>query len=228
MSDHASHGHRHTPDHTPHVTPLWVYLATWGTLVVLTAITVGASYIDIGGGNLIVALVIATIKAGVVAAMFMHLLHDQRYHTMILLSGALFLLIFIGFTMFDTEYRGRADAIEGERAADITKPFDGTKSLAAMKAKWKGAGAAASMTPPQFTSTAPTAAAAGGDKAKDSAAAAVGSVHAETPGATSSASAAPSVSAAPAPAAPAASAPASASAPPGSASAAPHGSAHAH
>lgn len=225
MSDHAAHGHRHAPDHIPHVTPLWVYLATWGALIVLTAITVGASYIDLGGANLIIALVIATLKAAVVAAMFMHLLHDQRYHTMILVSGALFLVIFIGFTMFDTEYRGRADAIESERAADITKPFDGTKSLAAMKAKWKGAGGAPSLTPPQFGSTAPTAAAAGGSKAQDSTAAAIGSAHAETPGATSSASAAASASAAPSQ-----SAAASASAPPpASASVAPpQGSAHAH
>ena len=45
MSDHAheSHGHA-SPDHVPHITPLWVYLATWGTLVVLTAVTVGISY----------------------------------------------------------------------------------------------------------------------------------------------------------------------------------------
>jgi cytochrome c oxidase subunit 4 len=143
MSDQA-HGHHAAPDHVPHVTPLWVYLATWGALVFLTAVTVGVSYVNFGPANLIIALVIATIKAAVVSALFMHLLHDQRYHTLILLSGGLFLSIFVAFTMFDTEFRGRAEKIEAERVADITRPFDGTASQKTVKAKWLGAGSAAS------------------------------------------------------------------------------------
>jgi len=227
MSDHAhdshaSHGHAHAaPDHVPHVTPLWVYLATWGTLVVLTAITVGVSYLNFGGANLIIALVIATIKAGVVAALFMHLLHDQRYHTMILLSGGLFLLIFVAFTMFDTEFRGRADAIEGERPADITRPFEGTTTMAAMKAKWTGAHGAASAptTPPGQAAVAPPAEGHAGAPTASasvapSASAAPSASGSAVPAASGSASAAASGSAS---AAPAASAPPSASA-----------SAHAH
>ena len=143
MSDPSAHPHahpQHGADHTPHVTPYKVYFATWGALVVLTALTVGASYVNFGPANLIIAIVIATIKASIVGALFMHLWHDNKMHSLILVSGGLFLMIFISFTMFDTEYRGRADAIEGERPADITRPFEGTKSLAAMKAKWPNAG----------------------------------------------------------------------------------------
>src|SRR5688572_32113176 len=66
-------GHSPGPDHVPHVLPLWVYLATWGALMVLTIITVAVSYVDIGAFNLIVALLVATIKATIVALMFMHL-----------------------------------------------------------------------------------------------------------------------------------------------------------
>jgi cytochrome c oxidase subunit IV len=142
MSDPHGHGH-HGADHTPHVTPYKVYFATWAALVVLTAITVGASYVNFGPANLVIAVVIATIKAAIVGALFMHLLHDNKMHSLILVSGGLFLIIFIAFTMFDTEYRGKADAVEGERPADITRPFEGTKSLAAMKAKWPGAAAPA-------------------------------------------------------------------------------------
>src|SRR4030095_6968308 len=91
MSD---QGHHHAPDHTPHVQPLKVSPATWGTLVVLTAITVGASYVNFGPANLIIAIVIATIKAAIVAALFMHLLHDHKFHALVLVSGALFLIIF--------------------------------------------------------------------------------------------------------------------------------------
>jgi cytochrome c oxidase subunit 4 len=163
MSDHAAaHGHGHAPDHVPHVTPLWVYLATWGTLVVLTAITVGASYVNFGGWNLIIALLIATIKAGVVAALFMHLLHDSKFHALILVSGGLFLIIFVAFTMFDTEYRGRANADKGERPADITRPFEGTKSQMLMKAKYEHAGHVAAGA---STGTMPNNAAAAGNPA---------------------------------------------------------------
>jgi len=157
MSDQS---HHQAPDHTPHVQPLKVYLATWGALVVLTAITVGASYVNFGPANLVIAIVIATIKAAVVAALFMHLLHDHKFHALVLVSGALFLIIFIAFTMFDTEYRGRADAVEGERPMDITRPFEGTKSLAAVSKKWGGAHAATSAAahPPGATTAAASAA----------------------------------------------------------------------
>jgi cytochrome c oxidase subunit 4 len=159
MADHGhgSHG-AHGADHVPHVAPLRVYLATWGALVVLTAITVGASYVDFGPGNLAIALLIATVKATVVAALFMHLWHDHKFHTLILVSGGLFLMIFVAFTMFDTEYRGRADALESDRPVDITRPFESTQSLAAVRARWAktdGHGGAApsasapALTPPQ-------------------------------------------------------------------------------
>ncbi|MGZ3416467.1 MAG: cytochrome C oxidase subunit IV family protein [Polyangiales bacterium] len=218
MSDHApAHGHgHHAPDHVPHVTPLYVYLATWGTLVVLTAITVGASYLNFGGWNLIIALLIATIKAAVVAALFMHLLHDSKFHALILVSGALFLIIFVSFTMFDTEFRGRATADKGERPADITRPFEGTKSQMLMKAKYEHGDHAAAA-----AASASGAAHAAAPAASGSEAAAHETAHGEpaaSASATASGSAAASASAAPAMSASAA--------PAMSASAAPAKSAH--
>ena len=41
--------------------------------MILTGITVGAAYIDLGSGNVVVALIIATGKASLVALFFMHL-----------------------------------------------------------------------------------------------------------------------------------------------------------
>lgn len=203
MADHAhAHGHGHAPDHVPHVTPVKVYLATWAALIFLTAVTVGASYVDFGPGNLVIALFIATVKAAVVAALFMHLLHDHKFHTLILMSGALFLIIFVAFTMFDTEYRGRADAFEGERPADITRPFEGTKSLAAMRAKYATAGApGAASAAPAGAGAAPAASAAPAAPAASAPASA--SVAPEA-----SASAAPAASGSAAPAASASAAPA--------------------
>jgi cytochrome c oxidase subunit 4 len=108
-------------------------LATWGALIVLTVVTVGASYIDLGGSwNLVLALVVATLKAAVVALIFMHLFFDDKFHAVIFGSSLLFLGIFIGFTMMDTETRGRAEAADGEHPADISQPFKGGTREAAM------------------------------------------------------------------------------------------------
>ena len=50
------------------------YIAVFATLGVFTIITVAVSRIDLGGGaNIGVALAIATFKASLVAAIFMHL-----------------------------------------------------------------------------------------------------------------------------------------------------------
>lgn len=143
MSDHAQHGHGgHGKDHVPHVLPLSTYFKTWGALMVLTVITVGASYVNFGPGNLVIAMLIATAKAATVSLVFMHLWYDHKFHGVIFVSSLVFLGIFIAFTMFDTETRGRAEAMEGERPADIRDPFGGTVSEAAAKAKMKPAAAA--------------------------------------------------------------------------------------
>ncbi|MFO0556186.1 MAG: cytochrome C oxidase subunit IV family protein [Polyangiaceae bacterium] len=123
---HDSHDHHHksSPDHVPHVTPLSIYLRTFATLVVLTAITVGVSYVDLGTAvNLTIALTIATIKASIVAAFFMHLAVDSKFNTIVFASGAIFLLIFVVFTSFDTNSRGRFDPMRGRRPPSMSDPF---------------------------------------------------------------------------------------------------------
>lgn len=144
MSTHAEaaeghghgHGHGHGgPDHVPHVLPLKVYIATWIALLVLTVVTVGASYVDLGAANLAVALLIATAKAGVVALIFMHLKWDHKFHTLIFSSSLIFLAIFIGFTMFDTSNRGRAEPVEAERPADFKMPFNGKRAVDSFRRK---------------------------------------------------------------------------------------------
>lgn len=56
------------------------YLLVFGALLVGTLITVWASYIDFGGQkmNIIVALIIATVKASLVASFFMHLIDEKK------------------------------------------------------------------------------------------------------------------------------------------------------
>ncbi|WP_245678142.1 cytochrome C oxidase subunit IV family protein [Chondromyces crocatus] len=103
--------------------PLKMYIGTWLALLVFTVITVGASYIDFGDFNLWIAMLIATCKASMVALLFMHLLWDERFNSIILVSSIIFLGIFIGFTMADTGNRGRAEPVEHDRPADVKDPF---------------------------------------------------------------------------------------------------------
>jgi len=119
-----SHAHSHGgAEHVPHVLPYSTYFMTWGALLVLTGITVGVSYLDFGSANIVIALGIAAIKATTVAAIFMHLKYDHRFHSIIFAAGIVFTGIMIVFTMFDTQARGRADAMKADRPIDIKEPF---------------------------------------------------------------------------------------------------------
>jgi cytochrome c oxidase subunit 4 len=153
--DHGAHGHDahghggHGKDHVPHVLPLTSYLATWITLLVLTVVTVWASYQNFGSWNLIIALLVATTKAIVVAAMFMHLRYDRRFHSIIFSFSLIFLGIFIMFTMYDTETRGKTDAVEGDRPVDVATPFKEGRAEEQLKRKYEGPeGAAQAVKPP--------------------------------------------------------------------------------
>jgi cytochrome c oxidase subunit IV len=83
------------------------HIVTLVTLLILTGITVGASYIHFGSGsiNIVIALTIATIKATIVALFFMHLLHDKPVNAVIAVAGFVFLGIFLLFDFLDVGSR---------------------------------------------------------------------------------------------------------------------------
>jgi len=133
----AAHAHGHSgADHVPHVLPLSTYFATWATLIVLTIVTVAASYFNFGTWNVVIALLIATTKASVVAAIFMHLRYDLKFHAIIFSFSLIFLGIFIAFTMYDTETRGRTDAVEADRPVNVQTPFAGGKAERDLKERY--------------------------------------------------------------------------------------------
>ena len=90
----------HTAEHRHHVTGPKTYAAVLGALLVLTVVTVYASYVDFGPMNTVVALLIATMKASLVALFFMHLRHD-KFNAVVFVGGLLFLGIFMIWTLFD-------------------------------------------------------------------------------------------------------------------------------
>jgi cytochrome c oxidase subunit 4 len=112
-----SHHNEHS-EHKHHILPLWMYLSVAATLLVMTGVTIGAAYIDfnhltgIASMNFIIAMLIATFKAGLVALIFMHLWFDNKFYLFALVSAIGCLLIFIALTMSDTEFRGKVNPIE--------------------------------------------------------------------------------------------------------------------
>ena len=70
-----------------------VYLYVFIALGVLTAVTVAASYLDVSFyPALVIALLIACVKASLVAAYFMHLINEKRVVMGVLISTMIFLI----------------------------------------------------------------------------------------------------------------------------------------
>jgi cytochrome c oxidase subunit 4 len=82
-----------------------VNVKTLVALLILTAITVGAAYVNLGNGNVVVALFIATIKASLVVLFFMHLRWDKPVYGIVAMAGFLFLGIFLMFCLMDQDTR---------------------------------------------------------------------------------------------------------------------------
>jgi cytochrome c oxidase subunit IV len=70
------------------------YLVVGAMLLAFTAITVALSYVDFGTrkANIAVAMLVAMLKAGLVAAIFMHLAAEKRLIYRVLLFTAFFVL----------------------------------------------------------------------------------------------------------------------------------------
>ena len=69
------------------------YIAVFASLLVLTATTVGAAYLNVSfGWALVIALIIATVKATLVALYFMHLISEKQVIFWVLLSAGVFLI----------------------------------------------------------------------------------------------------------------------------------------
>ncbi len=119
-SDAAGHGHGDDGAVHVHISSAPFYWGIFGALICLTFLTVKVSYYDFGPANIVIALLIATMKASLVAAFFMHLRYDKLFNTLALLSAFLFLSIFILLTYDDMGYRGRVDPAYGGKVLPQT------------------------------------------------------------------------------------------------------------
>lgn len=95
-----------TQSNQPHVLPLSTYFGVFAALMALLALTIGASYLQLGTGlNTIIAMVIALAKATLVVLFFMH----ARYGSKLvwLWAGIGFLWLVIMFVITLAEYATR-------------------------------------------------------------------------------------------------------------------------
>ncbi len=101
MNDSSHHG-----DHASfaHPAPLKLLYGVFFVLVALTILTVVANDWPLGKFDIWVALTIACIKATLVALFFMHMYWDKGFNVVAFLSSFVFVTLFIGFTLLDTNH----------------------------------------------------------------------------------------------------------------------------
>ena len=87
-------------EHTTHSQGF--YLAIGIVLLILTATTVGAAFVNLGPFNPVIALLIATIKATLVVLFFMHVKGaSEKLTGAVVVSGFFFLAILVSLSLAD-------------------------------------------------------------------------------------------------------------------------------
>ncbi|MBS1802344.1 MAG: cytochrome C oxidase subunit IV family protein [Acidobacteria bacterium] len=88
-------------EHHHHVVPPRIYITILLTLLVFTAATVGASYIDLGPLNPVIALAIAATKMILVVLFFMHVKYSTKLTKLTVGAGLFTFLVLVGMTLSD-------------------------------------------------------------------------------------------------------------------------------
>jgi len=89
-----------------HLVPVRIYVTIFALLMVLTAVTVGVSFIDLGPANTLVAIVIAVTKMMLVILYFMHVRYSSRLTWAVVGGGFFWLAILLLLTLGDYLTRG--------------------------------------------------------------------------------------------------------------------------
>lgn len=107
-----SHSQLNADHDFAHPFPVWGLIAVFFALVFLTIVTVAQASFDLGGWDIILSMIIATIKATLVVLFFMHLAFDKPFNAIIFVASLFFVALFIGGTIADSQtYR---DTLEPE------------------------------------------------------------------------------------------------------------------
>jgi cytochrome c oxidase subunit 4 len=84
-----------------HVVPVRTYVGIFLALMVLTGLTTGVAFIDLGMWNTPVALLIAVVKMLLVVLFFMHVKYTTGLTKTVIVAGFFFLALLVAFTLAD-------------------------------------------------------------------------------------------------------------------------------
>jgi cytochrome c oxidase subunit 4 len=84
-----------------HVVPVGIYVGIFLALIVLTGVTTGVAYIDLGAMNTVAALAIAVVKMLLVVLFFMHVKYSPGLTRLVIIAGFFWLALLIAFTLSD-------------------------------------------------------------------------------------------------------------------------------
>jgi cytochrome c oxidase subunit 4 len=93
-------------EHRQHVIPIGVYVGIWAILMFLTGLTVFVSFIELHDWNIVLALLIATIKGTLVVLFFMHLFYSSKLTKVTVVAALFFLFLLLSLSMTDYLTRG--------------------------------------------------------------------------------------------------------------------------
>ncbi len=92
MSGQAQHGH---------IVSVRSYVGVFLALILLTGLTTGVAFIDLGPMNSVAALTIALVKMLLVVLFFMHVKYSTGLTRLIIVAGFFWLALLIAFTLAD-------------------------------------------------------------------------------------------------------------------------------
>ena len=104
-----------------HIVSPVVYVIIGGTLLVLTGVTVGASYLELGIFNPIVAIAIACIKAVLVVLFFMHAKYSPGRTQLVIFCAVFWLGIMLALTLSDYTTRHELTQQQAQPAALVAR-----------------------------------------------------------------------------------------------------------
>ena len=102
-----------------HIVSPKVYIGIFLSLMVLTAATVAAAYVNLGPFNIVIALAIASVKATLVVLYFMHARYSPKRTHLVIIAAVFWLAVMLALTLSDYVTRDR-DVAANTR---ITKMF---------------------------------------------------------------------------------------------------------
>ena len=105
----SAHGNAQEGYDFAHPLPLPLLAGTFVVLTVLTILTVAQASFDLGSFDVLVVMIIATIKAILVGAIFMHLAWDKPFNILCFIGSFVFVALFIMFTLFDSRQTAKDD-----------------------------------------------------------------------------------------------------------------------